>query len=290
MDAWPDRPRILISYAYLQGHPSLAKFAGDDLIVDSGAFTAWSLGKPVQIEKYADYLVENRKHIDHAVALDVIGDWKQSAKNYDRLASMLAGRVPMVPIWHIGSPLSEMERLCREYDYVAIGGAVPYAKRPKMLMQHLIPAHKIARDAGVKLHGLGVTGKTAMMRLPWYSADSSGWVSSHRFGSLGLKDARGHEQKIQFGKPLTHEHRKIIRAYDGDPGRVASPDFCLISKAGEQGRRDREWAGVSAARSVMFSEVLHRRKHSSPFHVHLVTGGDDYSGWIRDAWSAGTPW
>lgn len=46
MDTWPDRPRILISYAYLQGHPSLAKYAGDDLLVDSGAFTAWSLGKP----------------------------------------------------------------------------------------------------------------------------------------------------------------------------------------------------------------------------------------------------
>lgn len=291
MSVWPDRPRALISYAYLQGHPSLDRYRSFDLVLDSGAFTAWSLGISIDMRRYADFIKREAENITHAVALDVIGDWKASARNYDRLRDLLDGAVEMLPIWHLGSPLSEMTRLCREYEYVAIGGAVPHAKTPKRLMQHLLPAHKIARDAGVRLHGLGITGRTAMHRLPWTSVDSSSWVSAHRFGALKLRDETGELIDLPFGKPLSLHQRRVVRAYGGDAARIQSDDFCLIGKAGKEvGGKDRAWAGKAAAKSVMLDERAHRLKHAGEFKVHLVTNDNVYSDWIEEAWREGSPW
>lgn len=291
MDAWPDKPRLLISYAYQSVILGVIRNTKDmplDLIVDSGAFTAASAGKVIDLNEYAEFLREHQSRISHAVTLDVIGDWRATAKNHDLMQARLPD-MDVVPTWHIGSPEHELRRLCRDFNYVAIGGAVPYAKYPKILMKHLIRVHQIAREADTRLHGLGITGKTAMMRLPWHSVDSSAWTRGHRYGGIDLTDARGQMQSVTFGTKLSMKHRQLVRAYDGDPDLIETPGFNLRSSVGDRVATDSRWVCEAAARSFMLAEVAAHRKNQAQMRLHLASTNANNLTWGARAWNLGSP-
>ena len=290
---WPDQPRMLLSYAYFaqwdvptfQEHHRL----GADMLIDSGAFTAATKGKTVNISEYTAWLKERGPYITHAASLDVIGDWRASSRNHDWQRAKLGDDFPLLPAWHLGSPLEELDRLCRENGYVAIGGCVPYARRPDLLMRHLIQAHRVAREHGTKLHGLGITGRQAMYRLPWASVDSSSYSGSVRFGSVALSDREGRFHSIAYGKKLTPEHRRLVRAYGGDPARVEDRSFALVKRAGkEQGGVDRTWTAEASMRAYIQVEPFLRRKHRSEFRLYLAMV-DFYVPFTYRAWGAGEP-
>lgn len=290
---WPSQPRMLLSYAYFaqwdlptfREHHGL----GADLLIDSGAFTAATQGKKVSIQEYTDWLRERGEFIAHAASLDVIGDWRGTARNYDWQRSRLGDSFPIIPTWHLGSPLEELHRLCADHDYMAIGGCVPYAKRPQMLMRHLVQAHKIAREHGTKLHGLGITGRTAMFRLPWESVDSSSWATAHRYGQLNIADRFQKIHAISYGDRQTLQDRRLIRSYGGDPERVEDPGFNLIGKVGKiQGDKDRRWSINAAIRSTMSSEPFLRTKHRSDLRIYFAMG-PSYVEQFYEAWRAGSP-
>jgi len=290
---FPIQARILLSFAYVS---SWAKEGTDylrhtDLLVDSGAFTAFMKGTTIDIRKYTEWLADNARNINHAAALDVIGDWRASAKNFDAMREVLGSRVKVVPAWHLGSPAVELERPCKENDYVAIGGCVPYSKTPKILMRHLIAAHRVAAGQGTKLHGLGITGVTTMRKLPWYSVDSSSWMAGMRFGQIELATRAGEMKPVKFGAPVTPEQIKLVRYYDGDPARVGAKDFNLVRLAGkEQGNMDRRWVAVAAARSFMYLEECIRNAHRREFHLHLATQNTAYTLDALNAHSMGSPY
>lgn len=104
---WPDRPRMLLSYAYAKKRTAAEVrelLNGADLIVDSGAFTALSSGKPIEHDEYLAWLLEHGRElgIRFAFSLDVIGDPEASWANYLRGREVLEDRVQLVPAWHIG--------------------------------------------------------------------------------------------------------------------------------------------------------------------------------------------
>jgi hypothetical protein len=283
---------VLLSYAYVQGwaREGTGWLADCELLVDSGAFTAFTKGQEIDRDAYCDFLARNAPEIAHAASLDVIGDWRATAATFDRMRARLDGAVSLVPAWHLGSPLEELHRLCREEPYVAIGGCVPYAKTPKILMRHLIQAHRVAAEHGTRLHGLGMTGGTSMRRLPWFSVDSSSWVGSHRFGELELTDRHGQLTKMQFGSPLTSTQAALVRAYGGDPSRVRAEDFNLIGRAGKvQGDLDREWSVMAAARSFMVLEGKIRDAQRREFHLYLASGNSQYTMQVIKAHALGSP-
>jgi hypothetical protein len=288
---WPDQPRMLLSYAYFAQWdvPTFRTHAGADILVDSGAFTAATQGKSVDIAEYTDWLAEREGLINHAASLDVIGDEKASARNHEWQRSRLGDRVDLLATWHLGSSLPELHRLCRENDYLAIGGCVPYAKRPELLMRHLVQAHKIAREHGTRLHGLGITGRTAMFRLPWGSVDSSSWATAHRYGQLNVADRFQKIHSITYGQRQDLQERRLIRAYGGNPTRVEDPGFNLIGKVGKvQGDADRRWSINAAIRSTMSSEPFLRAKHGTDLRIYFAMG-PSYVEQFYEAWRAGSP-
>lgn len=290
---WPDQPRMLLSYAYFAqwSVPTFREHheAGADLLIDSGAFTAATQGKKVDIGEYTAWLDERAGLINHAASLDVIGDEVASARNHDWQKSRLGDRVDLLATWHLGSSLPELNRLCKENDYLAIGGCVPYAKRPELLMKHLVQAHRVAREHGTRLHGLGITGRTAMFRLPWGSVDSSSWATAHRYGQLNVADRFQKIHAINYGQRQDLADRRLIRDYGGDPERVEDPGFNLIGKVGkEQGTKDRAWSIHAAIRSTMSSEPFLRTKHRSDLRIYFAMG-PSYVEQFYAAWRAGSP-
>lgn len=286
---WPDRPRILQSYAYVDkmDRDEFARlYAGTDLLIDSGAFTAASLGKVIDRSAYVEYLLERAALISHAASLDVIGDWRTSARNYEWMVEKLDGRVDLLPVWHLGSPIHELERLCASNTFLAIGGCVPYASRPEILMRHLVQAHRIAREHGTGLHGLGVTGKQTMFRLPWATVDSSTWLSGARYGKLRLFDGRGFRD-VALGKKPSLTDARLIRAFGGDPAAVAIPRFGIRTGRGAVGVAEARWINRASARAFMAAEEAKTGERRA-LRLYLSYGDSrHHTPIIREAWSEG---
>jgi hypothetical protein len=232
-----------------------------DVLADSGGFSAYTVGAQIDVDAYADWLVEHREVINAAAGLDVIGDYRATARNTDRLVERMAGRVEIVPVFHVGTPWAELRRLCREHPYVGLGGAVGLLRRRDAMGRWLVECHRIGRDTNTRFHGFGQTRPPFPEMFPWYSIDSSYWSTAVRAGRLALWDASAYRMDSvgvggQFARTVSPRlraaRRILVRDYGGDVGRVCGPGFGLSSAVGsDRAREDRVWmraAGIESMR------------------------------------------
>ena len=120
-----DSVTILLSYAYAKpkvlGLVEAAAAQGAEIIIDSGAFTAWRTGKSIDLNAYAEFLVNLPFKPLFAVTLDVIGDPDATARNTERLRALGAAVAPVVTR---GASNAEIEEACGTDSVVALGGLV----------------------------------------------------------------------------------------------------------------------------------------------------------------------
>lgn len=239
---WPERPRALMSYAYLRG---VELPTGIDIVIDSGAFTVASTGMRIDIDNYSAFLAERAGQFTFALALDVIRDPEASWRNYVHQRESLNGsNVTLVPTWHLGSPIAELERLCEATDLVAIGGAVGTHAVP--LMRLAVEAHRVAAKRGTRFHGLGITS-ASVLRLPWFSVDSSSWSFARRQPLLYLTAQGGRVRSLSRGNPLSAADTALVQSYGLNPGQVSS----RTATRGPNGRELLNTYTVAMLRSYM---------------------------------------
>jgi hypothetical protein len=176
LDGRPDdRPALLVSYAYWDKfqaectkEPRLrSRFR--DYSLDSGAFTAANSGKPVDLARYIDFCQGLRDSDPQCVeifSLDVIGDWRASARN---AAIMVNAGVPCIPTFHVGEPTAALLEMADAFPKISIGGAVRWSLDKKLAWAEQV----FARVWPKKIHGLGMTSERMLSRLPFHSVDSS---------------------------------------------------------------------------------------------------------------------
>jgi len=99
---------------------------GQSVMLDSGAFTAWTKGRTMDWDGYADWCEPWLDfHTTWHIIPDVIdGD----ADDNDRLlAAWSKRRLPRgAPVWHMHEPIDRLKRLCHGYDRVCIGSSAEY--------------------------------------------------------------------------------------------------------------------------------------------------------------------
>lgn len=292
---WPDRPRYLMSYAYLnEAQVDLCRAENVDLVVDSGAFTTEASGKQMNHDAYLEWLAANRDAVTFALSYDVIGDHKASRVNHEKAEDEVGDLIKMVPTFHLGSPLDEMERLCKAYDFVSVGGAVPYALQVRQLLAAVGTIHRIAAEHGTKLHGLGMTGNRVMHAFPWWSVDSSRWTSCARFPRIALAARDGRIHEFRHGQPLGRMERALVEQYGGDPGIMTTPGWSLAGTVGADAAMERRrWSLHSAARSLMQAEAHKNGVSQTPMRVYLsgiAPVPEGTAGAIVRAHKAGSPY
>lgn len=293
---WPDRPRYLLSFAYLNDDQvDLCRKYGVDLVMDSGAFTTAASGKQMDHDYYLEWLAANHDAVTFALSYDVIGDHEASRRNHEYAEDKIGDVVNMVPTFHLGSPLSEMERLCRAYDFVSVGGAVPFAKQQSHLLTVFKQIHRIAAEHGTKLHGLGMTGNRIIYGLPWWSVDSSAWLSPARFPSLPLAERDGKLVQMEHGWKLTRHEQDLCRTYGLDPSVMQTPGWSLKATVGQEVALQRRIQILRAtARAYMQVEAAKTATHpDAPIRVYL-SGDQGTPGGsvelIQYAWRMGSPY
>lgn len=172
------KPAILVSFVYLAGFlKNRHLYDIRDWVLDSGAFSAHASGVEIDLSDFiatSKYLLANDKQLTEVFALDVIGDWRASLKNCER---MWKEGVPAIPCFHVGEPWDLLVSLARDYPKIALGGAVGFRDKEAWAKQCF------ARVWPKKIHGFGFGSEKTIMALPFHSVDATNWeIGPCKFG------------------------------------------------------------------------------------------------------------
>lgn len=185
-------PHILESYHYVgkQAYVDAMRANEAKVFVDSGAFSAYTLGVDIDLPTYCDYIKRNLDIIRiedgslMASVLDGIGD---PLKTYRNQLHMEQLGVRPLPCFHAGEDERYLEWYVKNYDYITLGGMVGSSTKQLCIWLDRIWDKYLTDGSGnarIKVHGFGITAVPIMERYPWYSCDSSSWIQSAAFGSI----------------------------------------------------------------------------------------------------------
>jgi len=181
---------------------------GFGVMLDSGAYSAFTRGITITVAEYAACLRDYGPHVDAYVNLDVCDDPTQTAKNQTQLEDK--GFSPL-PVYHFGEPTEWLDRLA-DYEYVGLGNSSLSSQRPQGLFESWV--ERTTTDNPIRrFHGFAVgTLKPRLMGL--YSVDSTTWTVAARYGRLlGRKGEVGARDKNLFftrDEMLRHNIRALL--------------------------------------------------------------------------------
>jgi len=175
---------LLMSYYYIKNNPEkyrpLFESENTKILLDSGAFTAHTKGKKINLDDYIDFIKNYSQSIQLYANLDVIGDAEATAKNQECMEA--AGLTPLAT-FHYGEDWKYLEYLVERYDYVAIGGVISLRLRTKMVSKFLARCFSIAMKSKAKLHFFGGSDTELLNLFPFYSVDNTTWAKRSAFNT-----------------------------------------------------------------------------------------------------------
>lgn len=190
-----------------------------NLILDSGAFSAWTKKTEISVEEYTDFCLKHLDHIEYIVNLDVIpgepGHYDISERELDRAASQgwahyqyMCEHLPkekIIPVFHQGEKFRWLKQMVEATEYLGLSPANDRSTYEKIMwldecMQYVCDSEGMPK---VKFHAFGVTSVRILRRYPWYSADSASWVMFSRYGTILLPHMSPKGEYIYGNAPIT---------------------------------------------------------------------------------------
>lgn len=222
----------LVSYAYPKEFYSWMSKAAKkgDVIIDSGAFSAWNKGEVLDIHSYIEYAhkaidfasAESKVNI-HVVNLDVIpgavgetaalnrstGPREILAQNkalieesaqrgFDNMLLMKKEGITPIHVFHQGEDWKWLEKMVEHTDYIGISPANDMSPVSKKRWIYSVFEYMYKRNIKVKTHGFAVWIFDIMKDLPWTSCDAATWKLMAGMGKIYVPN-KGYEN-IDFSK------------------------------------------------------------------------------------------
>lgn len=218
-------PHILESWHYVgkQKYVDDMRRENAKVFLDSGAFSAWTLGVTLSIEDYCGYINRNRDILRiegnavMASVLDGIGDPLKTYQNQKHMEYL--GATPL-PCFHKGEDERYLEEYIRNYEYITIGGMVGSSvSQLKTWLDRIWDRYLVDPGTGrarCKVHGFGMTSFDLMEAYPWFSCDSSSWIQAAAFGSVVMPFERGKRVnpiKVSDKSPSRHDPDQHITTF-----------------------------------------------------------------------------
>ena len=169
---------------------------GRPFFLDSGAFSAYSQGNPIEIEDYINFVKKYESQLDVYANLDAIP--KEMTREARKVAAaetlknqtlMEEAGLKPIPVFHMGEPWPYLKHYASSYDYMCIGGLVDTGAVDEFLGE--IWAEYLSKPDGtpkLKVHGFGMTSLKNLIAYPWYSVDSSTWLIHSKYGIVAFPD------------------------------------------------------------------------------------------------------
>lgn len=185
-------PNILESYHYVYKQKYVDEMRKNNakVFLDSGAFSAHTLGVQLNLVEYCEYI---KRNIDilrvegnsvMASVLDGIGD---PLKTWRNQLDMERFGVRPLPCFHYGEDERYLEWYMSRYEYITLGGMVGKTQQNLRNWLDRIWGKYLSDGSGkarIMVHGFGLTSFSLMSEYPWYSCDSSSWIQMTSFGSV----------------------------------------------------------------------------------------------------------
>ncbi len=256
----------LVSYAYLRKQPAdqIRTILDDprrEVLLDSGAFTAFNAGKAIEVDDYIEFLRAWKANLFGYFLLDKIQDPVATEANWQ--AMLVAGLSP-IPIHVFGEDGVAMDRFFARSPYVGLGG-LRRPSRGKAPIEYV--KQKMVWARGRPVHWLGYTDEETLRAFRPFSCDSaSAWAAS-QFGVCHLY--RGN------GKWWAGEHHDWIRVSGAEARslRATLVEYGLSLDALDSADSWR-WQNANDAERVCDTRAYVRTScnHDQPTHVaaHLA--------------------
>lgn len=193
----------------------------DNFLLDSGAFTFMNNLKgdtanwDDYIERYAAFINKYNVKYFFELDIDVIVGIKEVERLRNKLESLTNKKC--IPVWHKSRGKQYWLDMVKSYDYVAIGGIVTREIKPKEYPYFTWLLNE-AKKENCKVHGLGFTNLTGLRKYPFYSVDSTSWLSGNRFGSVSyfngetiITKIKKQGQRVKTNKVVKHNFYEWVK-------------------------------------------------------------------------------
>lgn len=178
---------ILLSYFYLrdkQTWKAHVKRLGLRVLLDSGAFSVYRAQvkgkkvKDINLNEYCQFIRDNMDILEGYFNLDVIGSPEKTREN---LCLMEQQGLDPIPVFHMGSPLAELDRLVKDgYPVIGLGGTVGIPEQKRVEFLGMV----FNRHPNQCFHGLGISSLSLLSTFPFFSCDSRTWIAGRSYGRL----------------------------------------------------------------------------------------------------------
>ena len=175
------------------------------VFVDSGAFSAWSKGKKIDVDEYINFLNTNTNELTLFASVDnipgeltrkpTLKEQQQSPilswENYMYMRERIIQKDKLLPVFHIGEDFKHLNNMCnvildgKHIPYIALGGTVGLDRKTKDTWYNT--AFKVIKQSSnpnVKVHAFGMTSIDILEKYPFTSADSTSWLMTAANGNI----------------------------------------------------------------------------------------------------------
>lgn len=193
---------VSISKTFAEYIPSFKNF-----LLDSGAFTFMrrrnsNMDFDMYAEKYAEFVKMNNIKLYFELDIDSIVGLDKVEGLRNRIENIVGYKC--IPVWHKSRGREYFIDMCKEYDYVAIGG-IATKELPISLYERLFPWFiMMAHENKTKIHGLGYSFIDGLKKYDFDSVDSTTWLSAkygklyqYYFGRMKYMEGRKNCQRIK---------------------------------------------------------------------------------------------
>lgn len=216
------------------------------------------------------------RDVVHCVELDVGSIDKRTA----RRKRFESEGFSVVPVLKPDDSDDYVEQIIKEYDYIGFGGIATQAG--KMQAKDFQKRMALCRKYMTRVHGFGMTRQEPMRRQPFYSVDSTSWLSGARYGTT--YEFRSGKLKVTQDKKKRKMFKRACEQYGIDYESLCS----------DKGTTINEW---NMLQWHMYAEWLttSNMKKAQEFWHDKVNGGElskmiDEDGEVKILGSDGQPY
>ena len=211
-----DRKKGKLWLDYTKQHPQTKIF------VDSGAFSAWSKGKTIDVDDYINYINTNTKQLTLFASVDnipgeltrtpTLQEKQQSPilswENYMYMRERVKESDKLLPVFHIGEDFKHLQNMLevkldgKHISYIGLGGTVGLASTVKdNWYKQCFKVIKQSSNPNVKIHAFGMTSLNILENYPFTSADSTSWIMTAANGNIYTRFGVVYVSNVASNKP-----------------------------------------------------------------------------------------